>query len=116
MRPECIQAVTQAIGRSLRKPEIQGIEDRLRRNMRQLAQKDATWQTKTTTDRLAEAAKQAADELVAEQVLKKKRIALTVLAHDRVANYMARFPGNPLEGLDWIPLLPSAEKRQHARQ
>ena len=47
MRPECIKAVTQAIGRPLNQQEIKGIEDRVRRNMRQLAQTDATWQAKS---------------------------------------------------------------------
>jgi hypothetical protein len=100
MRAECIQAVTQAIGRSLTQPEIQGIEDRLRRNMRQLAQTDTTWQSKTAADRLNEAATKSAQELVAEQQLKKKRVALTIMAHDRIDSYMKRFPDQPLEGLD----------------
>jgi len=100
MRPECIKAVTQAIGRPLTQPEIQGIENRVRRNMRQLAQTDPTWQSKTSADRLNEAATKSAKDLVDEANLKKKRVALTILAHDRVASYMARFPEQPLEGLD----------------
>ena len=100
MRPECIQAVSQAIGRSLTQPEAKGIEDRISRNMRQLAQRDPQWQTKTQADRFAEAAQQAARELISEQSLKRQRVALTIMAHDRIANYMARFPDQPLEGLD----------------
>lgn len=100
MRPECAMAVAQAIGRTLTQPELKGIEDRLRRNMRQLAKSDPTWQTKTAADRLAEASQKAAQELVAEQQLKKKRVALTIMAHDRISSYMQRFPERPLEGLD----------------
>lgn len=100
MRPECIKAVTQAIGRTLNQPEIKGIEDRVRRNMKQLAQTDATWQSKTAADRLNEAAAKSAKDLVAEADLKKKRVALTILAHDRIDSYMQRFPEHPLEGLD----------------
>lgn len=100
MRPECIQAVTQAIGRTLTQPEIKGIEDRISRNMRQLAQKDPQWQAKSTADRLAAAADQAARELMGEAQLKKQRVALTIMAHDRISSYMQRFPGSPLEGLD----------------
>ncbi len=100
MRKECIKAVAQAIGRTLTQPEIKGIEDRLRRNMRQLAQTDPAWQSKTTAERMAEAADKAARELVADQNLKKQRIALTILAHDRVDSYMKRFPDRPMEGLD----------------
>lgn len=100
MRPECIQAVTQAIGRSLNQQEIQGIESRVRRNMKQLAQTDPTWQSKTAADRLNEAAAKSAKDLVEEANLKKKRVALTILAHDRIDSYMKRFPERPLEGLD----------------
>ncbi|MDG9783881.1 hypothetical protein [Metapseudomonas otitidis] len=100
MRPECAQAVAQAIGRSLTQEELKGIEDRLRRNMRQLARTDDTWQSKTTAERLNEAAQKSADELIAERALKKRRVALTIMAHDRIASYMARFPDAPLEGLD----------------
>jgi len=100
MRPECIQAVTQAVGRTLTQPEIKGIEDRISRNMRQLAQKDPQWQAKSTADRLAAAADQAARELIGEAQLKKQRVALTIMAHDRISSYMQRFPDSPLEGLD----------------
>lgn len=100
MRPECIQAVTQAIGRPLNQQEIQGIENRVRRNMKQLAQTDPTWQSKTAADRLNEAATKSAKDLVDEANLKKKRVALTILAHDRIDSYMKRFPDQPLEGLD----------------
>lgn len=100
MRPECIQAVTQAIGRSLTQQEIQGIESRVRRNMKQLAQTDPAWQSKTAADRLNEAATKSAKDLVAEADLKKKRVALTIMAHDRIDSYMKRFPDQPLEGLD----------------
>jgi len=100
MRPECIQAVTQAIGRTLNQQEIKGIENRVRQNMKQLAQTDPQWQSKSAADRLTEAARKSAQDLVAEADLKKKRVALTILAHDRVQSYMARFPDQPLEGLD----------------
>ena len=100
MRPECIQAVTQAIGRTLNQQEIQGIENRVRRNMKQLAQIDPTWQSKSAADRLNEAATKSAKDLVGEADLKKKRVALTILAHDRIDSYMKRFPDQPLEGLD----------------
>lgn len=102
MRPECIQAVTLAIGRTLTQPEVKGIEDRIRRNMRQLAQNDPAWQSKSAADRLTEAAQKSARDLVGEAQLKKRRVALTIMAHDRIANYMQRFPGNPLEALDRI--------------
>ena len=45
MRNECIQAVAQAIGRSITQVEAQGIEARILDQMKQLARKDpAAWQ------------------------------------------------------------------------
>ncbi|KAF1003826.1 MAG: hypothetical protein GAK36_00187 [Pseudomonas sp.] len=101
MKQQCVQAVQQAIGRALNQPEIKDIEGRIARNQRQLAQADpAAWQAKSSSDRLIEAAKNAAKELQAEAAKKKQRLGLTILAHDRVANIMAQFPGDPLKGLD----------------
>ncbi|WP_442108689.1 hypothetical protein [Pseudomonas sp. NUPR-001] len=101
MKQQCIQAVQQAIGRSLTQEQIKDIEGRISRNMRQLAQADPqAWQMKTSSDRLTEAANAAAKELQAEAAKKKQRVALTILAHDRVQNVMAQFPDDPLKGLD----------------
>lgn len=101
MKQQCIQAVQQAIGRTLTKEQIDDIEARISRNKRQLAQRDPQgWQMKTSSDRLTEAANAAAKELQAEAAKKKQRVALTILAHDRVQNVMAQFKDDPLKGLD----------------
>lgn len=101
MKQQCIHAVQQAIGRSLTQEQIKDIEGRIRRNQRQLAQADpAGWQQKTASERLTEWANAAAKELHAEAAKKKQRVALTILAHDRVQNVLAQFPGDPLKGLD----------------
>lgn len=100
MKQQCIQAVQQAIGRALSQTEIKDIEGRIRRNMRQLAQSDPAWQAKTAADRLTEAANAAARELKADAAKKKQRVALTILAHDRVQNIMTQFPDDPLKALD----------------
>jgi len=100
MKQECIQAVQQAIGRALNQSEIKDIESRISRNMRQLAQTDPAWQSLTAGDRLTQAASSAARELRAEAAKNKQRVGLTILAHDRVANYMSRFPNDPLLALD----------------
>ena len=101
MKKECITAVQTAIGRSLTQPEIKDIESRIARNMRQGAQADpAAWQTLTAADRLTQAAQSAARELQAEAAKNKQRVALTILAHDRVANLMKQYPDDPLKALD----------------
>lgn len=100
MRAECIEAVTAAIGRQMTQPEIKGIEDRLSRHMRTNAARDpAAALAMTPEQRLGEAARTAAEELVGEAAKKKQRIALTILAHDRVERHLAQFE-NPFDGLD----------------
>lgn len=100
MKQQCIQAVQQAIGRTLNQPEIKDIQARISRNMRHLAQTDPAWQSLTAADRLTQAAQSAAKELRAEAAKSKQRVGLTILAHDRVANYMKQFPDDPLLALD----------------
>lgn len=101
MKKECITAVQAAIGRSLTQPEIKDIEARIARNMRQGAQANpAAWQSLTAADRLTQAAQNAARELQAEAAKSKQRVALTILAHDRVSNLMKQYPDDPLKALD----------------
>jgi hypothetical protein len=100
MRSECIDAVTAAIGRKLNAAEIQGIEARISRHMRQNSVRDPQAQLARSPDqRLMEAAKEAALELVREAGKKKQRIALTILAHDRVENHLKQF-ADKFDGLD----------------
>ncbi|KAK6697308.1 hypothetical protein SNK04_014226 [Fusarium graminearum] len=100
MRSECIDAVTAAIGRKLNAAEIQGIEARISRHMRQNSVRDPQAQLARSPDqRLMEAAKEAALELVREAGKKKQRIALTILAHDRVQNHLKQF-ADKFDGLD----------------
>lgn len=100
MKQQCIQAVQQAIGRTLNQAEIKDIQARISRSMRQLAQTDPAWQSLIAADRLTQSAQSAAKELRAEAAKSKQRVGLTILAHDRVANYMKQFPDDPLLALD----------------
>ena len=91
MKQACITAVTQAAGRSLTQAELQDIENRVRKNQRLLASLDNKKYTAMTPDQqLHEAAKLAAQELIAEKMKKKQRIALTIKAHDAIENYTAQ--------------------------
>lgn len=91
MRDDCIKAVSQAAGRSLTQAEIKDIENRIARNQRQLAQTDRqAYLSMSPAQRLQAAAQKAADELKAEAIKKKQRIALTIQKHDAIQNYMAR--------------------------
>lgn len=100
MRPECITAVTKAIGRALNAAEIKGIEDRISRHMRQNAIKDPNGALSMSPEqRLNDAATSAAKELVYEAQKKKQRVAQTILAHDRIQRHLEQFP-DMFDGLD----------------
>lgn len=101
MKDKCIAAVASAIGRDITKQEAQGIEDRIVKNMRFQAQRDPQAFRKLTADeRLKAAAATAAQELVEESELKKRRIALTIQAHDRIESFVRDAKATGLQGLD----------------
>ncbi|MGV4106204.1 hypothetical protein ACV8T4_05450 [Citrobacter freundii] len=94
MRQECINAVQQAAQRTLAAREIQNIEDRIYRNMRQLARNDpASWRQMTDAERLRRAGQLAADELQQEAGLKRRRVALTIAARQRLDAFINGYQG-----------------------
>lgn len=94
MRQECINAVQQAASRRLTQQEIKNIEDRIYRNMRQLARNDpASWRAMTDAERLRRAGKLAANELTNEAALKKRRVALTIAARQRLDAFIKTYQG-----------------------
>ena len=101
MRDRCIQAVSDAIGRAITQQEAQGIEDRILKNMRFAAAKDpAAFRALAPDQRLKAAAALASQELMQEAELKKRRIALTIQAHDRLSTFLNDAKGAGLDGLD----------------
>lgn len=101
MRSECIDAVAQAIGRSLKADEVRGIEDRIARHLRQGQQADPDgWVGKSDAERLHEAAKNAADELLFEVGKKRQRTALTIIAHDRIQKHLDDMAARGVTGLE----------------
>ncbi len=94
MRQECINAVQQAASRRLTQQEIKNIEDRIYRNMRQLARNDpASWRAMTDAERLRRAGQLAANELTNEAALKKRRVALTIAARQRLDAFIKTYRG-----------------------
>ncbi len=117
MRAECAQAVVKALGRSLTKAELDDIEQRITRAMRNTARQDpVAWQAKPQAERLQEAAKSAAMELVGEQVLKQKRAALTITTRAAVQHYLADQKARGVDGLDALDRLIAfhADNKSHA--
>lgn len=101
MRPECIKAVTQAIGRELTTVEVRDIEGRVRRNLRQLAEAEQQrFLELTPAQRLQEAGARAGQEIIAEAELKRVRTALTIAAHDRLSLYLKQQAEQGMPGMD----------------
>lgn len=101
MRAECIDAVQQAIGRTINQAERKGIEKRVADAMRQEAQADPKgWRAKSKDQRLADAAQRAAGDLVHEAQKKRQRVALQILAAKRIETRMAdaKTRGKPQAG------------------
>lgn len=98
MKAPCIQAVTQAVGRPLSEAELKSIEDRISREMRRLGREPDVLAL-TREQRLFEAAKRAAEGLLAEQAKKAQRDALTILKHAQIEQALATFGGDPIAGL-----------------
>lgn len=85
MRAECIDAVEQAIGRNITQAERVGIEARVSAAMRQEAKGNpAAFRAMGKDARLAQAADRAANELVAEAIKKRQRVARQILAVQRL--------------------------------
>lgn len=117
MRAECAQAVVKALGRSLTKAELDDIEQRITRAMRNTARQDpVAWQAKPQAQRLQEAAKSAAAELVGEQVVKQRRAALTITSRAAIQHYLADQKARGIDGLDALDRLIAfhADNKSHA--
>lgn len=92
---------TQAVGRTLNQMELRGIEERVRRGLRELAVEDKqAFLGMSPPQRLSAAAQRAAQELIGEANLKKVRTALTIAAHDRIGTYLADQRAGGMDGLD----------------
>jgi hypothetical protein len=101
MKDRCIQAVADAIGRDVSRKEADGIEARIAKNMRMAASRDPeAFRSMSPDERLKSAAQLAGKELVQEAEVKKRRIALTIQAHDRVENFLAQARSEGIKGID----------------
>ncbi|RQO38611.1 hypothetical protein DBR37_01570 [Herminiimonas sp. KBW02] len=83
MRDKCKLAVSKAIGRDITRAEAQGIEDRIRDNMRNLARTDPDWASKSLNDRLRAAAEAAGKQVIGEAALKVQRTQQAINALTR---------------------------------
>ena len=81
MRPECIHAVAQALGKeTLNQSEQRNIEDRITKAMRQLAKKDReAFQKMSPSEKLNTAGELAAEDILSEKLRKNKILAQDII-------------------------------------
>ena len=100
-RAQCIAAMKRAIGRDPTAKELRDIEDRLRANMRDLAVRDPVRaQGMSARQRLDAAAQLAARQLVAEAAKEKQRVALSIVARQRLEQYARAHPEGMIQAAD----------------
>jgi hypothetical protein len=103
MRNDCINAVSQALGRPLKAGEAQKIEQRIQEHKILLAnQNRQAYLGMSEIQRLQAAAKGAAEQLKADAAKKQQRIGLTVLANQRLSAYFEHQPGTMIDNIDRI--------------
>ena len=100
MKARCIEAVEKTLGRKITKTEAQGIEARIVKAMRFAAQDDPAYAAMGRTQQLQEAAKRAADGLKQEAALNRRRVILTIQAHDRLQNHIEDLSAQGINGID----------------
>ncbi|HEY9026085.1 MAG TPA: hypothetical protein VIP05_17435, partial [Burkholderiaceae bacterium] len=95
MKAKCVEMVQQAAAKAgrakpLTQAELDGIDQRLRKTMRQLARTDPEWQAKPPEQRLLEASSQALKDVQAEAARKVRNAQLqaikTAQTQDRIAS------------------------------
>jgi hypothetical protein len=91
MKAACIEAVQAALGRGLGAAEAKGIEAGITLQMKLLARKDpSAWRAMSSAEQMGQAARAAADAMVADVKKQQQRLLLTIAAHDRIENFLNR--------------------------
>ncbi|PZQ77781.1 MAG: hypothetical protein DI563_02550 [Variovorax paradoxus] len=98
MKPACIDAVTEAVGRVMSDAEIKGIEDRISRELRGI-QDGPDGLRLTGEQRFFEAARRARESFLADQDLKARRDALAVVKQAQLQQALDGFAGDKIAGL-----------------
>ncbi len=116
MKAECIDAVTQAIGRSLNANELKNIEDRVRSAMPAArVELQKAGQAVTPRAMMEMAAEIASKGLEADAAKVKQRIANTIAAHDRVQNYLATAKARGIDSLTALDQLVAFDAKATGR-
>lgn len=87
---QCYQAVINAAtGRNLSRAQVQEVFNNILRNQENLARHDPDWRTYSAEEKLRRAAEYGVNEAIHQRELKRQRVALTILARDRIDNQIA---------------------------
>lgn len=96
MREACLQATSAALGREVTQAEARGIETRILSAMRlEAVRRPEEWRALNPQERLTEAARVAARQLVEEARIKKMRLESAVIAKQRLDGYLQEQIANP---------------------
>lgn len=103
MREACIRAVTNALGYEPNAQQLRNIEVRIQSAMLRGARENPEeWRALSPQERMIEAGKRAAQEIVAEGLKQEQRAEAAILAADRLTNYRASqvAAGNDANGVE----------------
>ena len=101
VRPECRRAVAQALGREPTAVEVRDMEAMMLANLRRFARDNRQQAAQMPpAQRMAEAARLTAAELVQAAQKRQQRIALAIEAQARLDSYVAGHPSTGLDALD----------------
>lgn len=101
VRPECRRAVAQALGREPTAVEVRDMEAMMLANLRRFARDNRQQAAQMPpAQRMAEAARLTAAELVQAAQKRQQRIALAIEAQARLDSYVAGHPSSGLDALD----------------
>lgn len=103
MRPDCVLAVSKAIGRDITAAESREIEQRINGAARNLALRDRdAWQRMSNPERLAAAAKAAGDDLNAAATRKRQMAAMAVKKQAELDAHVEARKAEGMSGLEAV--------------
>lgn len=101
MLDRCRELIEKAAGRKLTAPEVRDIDDTFKKELKNLASEDLEkFRGMSQDERYAEAAKRAAEALVAKAMKDKQRLVQTLAAHDKLERYIEEAQQRGLDDFD----------------
>jgi len=116
MRTECIDAVARAIGRSLTQQEVKNIEDRVRAAVPHARAELLNAGQAVTPKAVMDMASEIAGRGVQADAAKaRQRVAMTIMAHEKLAHYFATAEGRGIDKLQALDQLVAFDAKAKGR-